>query len=78
MAGKPVISAGAFCPPASKSITAAEHIINQGERLDNVTAQYLGDPGQFWRLCDANNVMHPDGLTAEEDRHLIIPVVQGG
>ena len=27
----------------------------QGERLDNVAAQYLGDPTLFWRLCDANN-----------------------
>jgi hypothetical protein len=48
------------------------------ERLDNITARDLGDPEQFWRLCDANNAMHPDGLTAEEGRRLIIPVVQGG
>jgi hypothetical protein len=24
-----------------------------------VTARYLGDPTQFWRLCDANGVLHP-------------------
>ena len=34
-----------------------------GDRLDNVSAQYLGDPEQFWRLCDANNAMEPEELT---------------
>lgn len=67
-----------FLPPAAKSITSTEHTVNQGERLDNVTARYLGDPEQFWRLCDANNAMHPEELTAEIGRRLIIPVIQGG
>ena len=35
----------------------------QGDRLDNVTAKYLGDPEQFWRLCDANGAMRPEELT---------------
>jgi hypothetical protein len=36
--------------------------VAQGDRLDNVTARYLGDPAQFWRVCDANNVLRPDEL----------------
>jgi hypothetical protein len=67
-----------FLPPASRSIPAAEHSVSQGERLDNITAIRLGDPEQFWRLCDANNAMHPDELSAEVGRSLIIPVIQGG
>lgn len=63
-------------PPATRSIAAAEHTVTQGERLDNITAQQLGDPEQFWRLCDANNAMQPDELTAEEGRRLIVPVIQ--
>jgi hypothetical protein len=39
--------------------TLAEHTVSEGDRLDNVTARYLGDPTQFWRLCDANLVLRP-------------------
>ena len=28
-------------------------------------AQYLGDPEQFWRICDANGAMRPEELTEE-------------
>ncbi|HLG14208.1 MAG TPA: LysM domain-containing protein [Blastocatellia bacterium] len=49
--------------PASETMTMlVEHTVTQGERLDNVTARYLGDPAQFWRVCDANNVMQPEEL----------------
>lgn len=42
--------------------TLVEHIVAQGDRLDNVTARYVGDPTQFWLLCDANVVLRPDEL----------------
>jgi hypothetical protein len=51
-----------FIPSVEGAQTLAEHTITQGERLDNVTARYLGDPTQFWRVCDANNVLSPDEL----------------
>ncbi len=51
-----------FLPPANGTITLVEHTVTQGERLDNITARYLNDPTQFWRVCDANNVMRPDEL----------------
>jgi hypothetical protein len=38
------------------------YTVVQGDRLDNVTASFLGDPSQFWRLCDANRVMVPEEL----------------
>ena len=47
----------------------ADHTVTQGERLDNITARYLGDATQFWRLCDANNVLSPGEL--EERRRVI-------
>lgn len=52
----------------------------QGDRLDNITARYLGDPEQFWLICDANNTMRPDDLTSESEigRRLPIPLPQGG
>jgi hypothetical protein len=39
-----------------------EHEVTQGDRLDNITHRYLGDPEQFWRLCDANGAMRPEEL----------------
>ena len=50
-------------PPVENSILLLEHTVTQGERLDNITAFYLGDPTQFWQLCDSNNVLRPNDLT---------------
>jgi hypothetical protein len=49
-------------PSADGMTTLVEHTVLQGERLDQITARYIGDPTQFWRLCDANNVMRPEEL----------------
>jgi hypothetical protein len=49
-------------PPAESQTTLVEHTVAQGERLDLITARYLGDPLQFWRVCDANNVTQPEEL----------------
>jgi hypothetical protein len=52
-----------FIPPSDGATTLFEHTVTQGERLDNITARYLGDPTQFWHICDANIVLQPDELT---------------
>jgi hypothetical protein len=52
-----------FIPPRDGATTMVEHTVMQGDRLDNITARYLGDPTQFWRVCDANNVLEPNALT---------------
>ena len=51
-----------FIPAADNLTTLVEHNVAQGERLDNLTARYLADPTQFWRVCDANDVMQPEEL----------------
>lgn len=48
------------------------HIVADGERLDRITARYLGDPELFWRLCDTNCAMQPDELTALPGRRLLV------
>lgn len=63
-----------FLPPAESSLLIALHTVTEGERLDNITARYLGDPEQFWRLCDANDAMRPEELTGEVGRRLQIPM----
>ena len=54
-----------FIPSSEGMTTLVEHRVAQGERLDNITARYLGDPTQFWRVADANNVLRPEELTEE-------------
>jgi hypothetical protein len=49
-------------PPSESATTLVEHTVAQGERLDQITARYAGDPMQFWRICDANNVVAPEEL----------------
>lgn len=68
-----------FLPDSTTMTLLSEHLITQGDRLDNVTALYLGDPAQFWRVCDANNAMHPDDLLDKSaiGSRLHIPLPQG-
>lgn len=37
-------------PAAERFALLQEHVVSQGDRLDNITARYLGDPEQFWRI----------------------------
>jgi len=39
-----------------------EHTVRPGERLDHLAARYTGDPTQFWRICDATDVVRPEEL----------------
>ena len=54
-----------------------EHTVTEGERLDNLTAHILGDPEQFWRICDANGAIRPEELTEIIGRRLRITLPEG-
>ena len=66
-----------FVPPPENFHLLQEHTVTQGDRLDNIAARYLGDPEQFWRICDANNAMRPDQLTETLGRQLRITLPEG-
>lgn len=66
-----------FVPPPGNFATLQWHVVVQGERLDNIAAQYLGDPEQFWRLCDANRALRPEALTETIGRRLRITLPEG-
>lgn len=66
-----------FVPSPDRFSLLQEHIVSQGERLDTIAAQHLRDPEQFWRICDANNAMRPEDLTAEMGRKLRITLPEG-
>ncbi|MCA8880773.1 MAG: hypothetical protein KDA73_12645 [Rhodobacteraceae bacterium] len=52
-----------FIPAPEAMTTIAEHLIEGGDRLDKLSAQYFGDPELFWQICDANRAMEPQDLT---------------
>jgi hypothetical protein len=66
-----------FVPPPERFSPLQEHVVTQGERLDIITARYLDDPEQFWRICDANRAMRPDELTETVGRRLRITLPEG-
>ena len=77
-AGLPVIYLRRrFVPPPERFALLQEHVVRQHERLDNITAHYLDDPEQFWRVCDANRAMRPDELTETVGRRLRITLPEG-
>ena len=71
------ICAAASCRRRSASRCCRSTPWSQGDRLDNLAARYLGDPEQFWRLCDANGAMRPDELTQTSARRLRITLPEG-
>ena len=54
-----------FVPKPERFALMREHVVRDGERLDQITATYLGDPEQFWRVADANGAMAPETMTDE-------------
>ena len=66
-----------FVPFPMRFATLQEHTITQGERLDNLSAQLIGDPELFWQLCDANGAMKPEELTEMPGRTIRITLPEG-
>ena len=54
-----------FLPDWSEMTFLQEVTVKEGDRLDRISARIVGDPEQFWRICDANNRMHPLDLASE-------------
>ena len=49
----------------------------QGDRVDTIAAQHIGDPEQFWRVCDGNGVLQPSEVTEVVGRRVRIPLPEG-
>jgi hypothetical protein len=64
-------------PPAEAFTVVQMHTTQQGDRPDNLAHRYLGDPEQFWRLCDGNGVISPDQLVEEPGRPIAITLPHG-
>jgi hypothetical protein len=66
-----------FLPQPEQLALVQEHNVTQGERLDNLAQQHLGDSEQYWRLCDANGAMVPTELTDTVGRKLRVTLPEG-
>ena len=65
-----------FLPRGEDMQLLVEVTVAEGDRLDIITARTIGDPEQFWRICDANNAMNPADLTSESGEVLRVPIPQ--
>jgi hypothetical protein len=66
-----------FLPQPEHLALIQEHSVAQGDRIDNLAHQYLGDAEQYWRLCDANGAMDPAELTKTIGRKLRVTLPEG-
>ena len=65
-----------FVPQAVAASSAIKVI--EGDRPDLAAFRTLGDPEQFWRLCDLNLIRRPVDLTARSGTQVLIPGPVGG
>lgn len=40
--------------PTSNQFTYTTHVVTAIDRLDLLATTYLGDPSQWWKICDLN------------------------
>jgi hypothetical protein len=66
-----------FAPQPETLSLVEYHTVQGGDRLDNLAATSIGDPEQFWRLCDANAALDPHELTDTIGRRIRITLPEG-
>jgi hypothetical protein len=66
-----------FVPAPETLVQHGEHVVLQGERLDQIAAAVYGDPLQAWQICDANRALDPAQLTAQPGRRLRVTLPAG-
>jgi hypothetical protein len=66
-----------FLPAPERFSLLFEHVVTEGERLDQIAGKHLGDAEAFWRIADANAAMRPEELTETIGRRLRITLPEG-
>jgi hypothetical protein len=59
-------------PDPDRFTLVAEHVVSEGDRLDNIATVALGDPELSWRIADSSRAMRPGELTERIGRRLKI------
>ena len=67
----------ASIPQPERYATLRQYVTIEGDRIDVLASNQVGDPLLYWILCDANGATDPDALTAEPGRVLRITLPAG-
>src|SRR5690242_6159935 len=59
-----------FIAQADRFAVVQRHAVVEGDRIDNLAAQYLGDPELYWQIADANGAIRPSELTEGVGRRI--------
>jgi len=51
-----------FLPQARDLQELGQETVQPGDRIDLVAGRTIGDPQQFWRVCDANAAVDPEAI----------------
>lgn len=65
-----------FLPRGENMARVAEVTVTGEDRPDLVSTRALGDPEQFWQICDANNAMNPFDIVIVPGSKLKVPEPQ--
>lgn len=65
-----------FLPQGLSLPLLAEVRAARDERLDLFAYRTLGDPEHFWQICDANDALRPEDLTAGQEHLLRVTMPQ--
>lgn len=65
-----------FAPSGESLPLLVEATVQQGDRLDLLSARTLGSSELFWRIADANDALAPLALAARPGRRLRVPMPQ--
>jgi nucleoid-associated protein YgaU len=66
-----------FVPQPESLADASAYVVENGDRLDRIAAETLGDPELYWRICDANRALRPEELETPPGRRLRITLPEG-
>lgn len=66
-----------FLPSPDRFALLQLYTVSASERLDNISAKFLGDPEAFWRIADANAAMRPEALTETPGNQIRITLPEG-
>ncbi|MEM7613591.1 MAG: LysM domain-containing protein [Pseudomonadota bacterium] len=61
-----------FVPPPAAITPTTTHVVQGGDRLDLLAAQYFGNPTQGWKIVEANGVRDPRDVLRETGSRLAI------
>jgi hypothetical protein len=66
-----------FAPDPAALTPLVLHVVVESDRLDNLAAQYLGDPLQSWRIADADGALRMEAVVVEIGRRIRITLPDG-